>query len=129
MSNAGNPVTSWIRGGMEVYSVRASRMQDRVAETSIAAQKLVDERRAPFKGANNAAFTHKHRDFSHFYVVNSSFKGKEEGCVNSFKSLRYYQNESRNYRDELLAEKPEFFNGPSLKIGRSRVAKKSGIWT
>lgn len=32
MSNAGNPVTSWIRGGMEVYSVRASRMQDRVAE-------------------------------------------------------------------------------------------------
>jgi hypothetical protein len=75
-----------------------------INRTSIAAQKLVDERRAPFKGANNAAFTHKHRDFSHFYVVNSSFKGKEEGCVNSFKSLRYYQNESRNYRDELLAE-------------------------
>ena len=58
----------------------------------------------PFKAYNNAAFTHKGKDFSHFYIANSSFKGKEEGCVNSFKSLRYYQDESKNYREELLKE-------------------------
>mmetsp|Transcript_20481 Transcript_20481/g.30187 ORF Transcript_20481/g.30187 Transcript_20481/m.30187 type:complete len:108 (+) Transcript_20481:71-394(+) len=104
MSNAGNPITSWIRGGMETYSVRESGMKDRVAETSINAQKICDEKRGPFKAYNNAAFTHKGKDFSHFYIANSSFKGKEEGCVNSFKSLRYYQDESKNYREELLKE-------------------------
>jgi len=72
--------------------------------TSINAQKITDERHGPFKSAHHVRQTHKSADFSHFYVANSSFKGKDEGCVNSFKALRYYQNEGASYRDELLKE-------------------------
>lgn len=104
MSNAGNPITSWIKGGMEHYSARESKMHDRVAETSICAQKITDERKGAFRSVNNISFTRKSSDFSHFYLAQSSCKGKDEGYTNSFKTLSYYQNEGASYRDELLKE-------------------------
>lgn len=39
-----NPITEWIRFGMERYGEREASMADRVAETSINACKITDER-------------------------------------------------------------------------------------
>lgn len=75
--------------------------------TSIAAQKIVDERHGPFKTTNISSSTRKARDFDHFYLASSSFKGKDEGCVNSFKAMRYYQNEGAKLRDEILKDLSE----------------------
>jgi len=75
--------------------------------TSIAAQKIVDERHGPFKTTNISSSTRKSRDFDHFYLASSAFKGKDEGCVNSYKALRYYQNEGAKMRDEILKEVSE----------------------
>mmetsp|Transcript_5700 Transcript_5700/g.8488 ORF Transcript_5700/g.8488 Transcript_5700/m.8488 type:complete len:106 (-) Transcript_5700:238-555(-) len=99
-----NPITSWIKSGMEPYGARERGMVDRVAETSINAQKLVDERMGPVKASNQWRKTSKSRDFDHFYLGHSAFKGKDEGCSNSFKAVRYYENEGAKYRDELLKE-------------------------
>ncbi|GFH61826.1 hypothetical protein CTEN210_18302 [Chaetoceros tenuissimus] len=107
MSNAGNPITTWIKNGMEPYANRESYMTDRVAETSIAAQKICDERHGPFRSYNNVSNSRKSKDFGHLYLAQSAFKGKDEGCVNSFKSMRYYQEQSKSYRDELLKEVSE----------------------
>ena len=43
-------------------------------------------------------------DYNHFYLANSAYKGTDEGYTNSFKTLRFYQNEGASYRDELLKE-------------------------
>jgi len=92
---------------MEAYSTRESGMRDRVAETSISAQKIVDERHGPFRSAISTSYTHKGKDFSHFYIAHSGFKGKEEGCTNSFKAARYYLDEGKKYREQLLQEVQE----------------------
>eukprot|EP00554_Chaetoceros_debilis_P002993 CAMPEP_0194082802 /NCGR_PEP_ID=MMETSP0149-20130528/8220_1 /TAXON_ID=122233 /ORGANISM="Chaetoceros debilis, Strain MM31A-1" /LENGTH=106 /DNA_ID=CAMNT_0038765051 /DNA_START=93 /DNA_END=413 /DNA_ORIENTATION=+ len=102
-----NPITAWIKDNMETYSGREEWMKDRVAETSIAAQKIVDERHGPFKTKLNVTTTRRSRGFDHFYLASSDFKRKDEGCVNSFKSFRYYQDQSAKYRDELLKEVEE----------------------
>lgn len=89
---------------MEQYGARESKMHDRVAETSISAQKITDERKGPFRSVNNISFTRKCSDYNHFYLANSAYKGTDEGYTNSFKTLRFYQNEGASYRDELLKE-------------------------
>ena len=76
-----------------------------VFRTAVAAQKIVDERHNP---------THRYdgwwrnerrsRGGANLYVANSAYKGKEEGCVSSFKASRYYSAESAKRRDELLAK-------------------------
>ena len=100
-----NPITSFIRWGMENPGEREAKFIDRVSETAVAAQKIVDERHNP---------THRYdgwwrnerrsRGGANLYVANSAYKGKEEGCVSSFKASRYYSAESAKRRDELLAK-------------------------
>lgn len=99
-----NPITSWIKSTMETYDDRESRMTDRVAETSINAQKISDEGEAPSAGYYQWKQSKSTKDNDHFYVAQSALKGKEEGYVNSFKAMRYYQDEAAKYRDELLKE-------------------------
>jgi hypothetical protein len=71
---------------------------------SVMAQKLVDERHGPIKQHQWWKNTRRNNDFNHFYIAGSSFKGKDEGCINSFKAHRYYSDEAGKRRDELLKE-------------------------
>lgn len=68
------------------------------------AQKIVDERHGPVKAHTWKSTSHRQTDFNHFYTASSAFKGKEEGCINSFKAMRYYSDEAGKRRDELLKE-------------------------
>lgn len=77
-------------------------MVDRVAECSINAQKIVDERSGPFRANNWWRAERRSRSNDHFYVAGSAYKGKDEGAVSSFKAARYYGSESAKRRDELL---------------------------
>eukprot|EP00565_Helicotheca_tamesis_P001952 CAMPEP_0185729012 /NCGR_PEP_ID=MMETSP1171-20130828/4418_1 /TAXON_ID=374046 /ORGANISM="Helicotheca tamensis, Strain CCMP826" /LENGTH=106 /DNA_ID=CAMNT_0028397775 /DNA_START=87 /DNA_END=407 /DNA_ORIENTATION=+ len=97
-----NPITNWIKSTMEKVDDIELRMKDRVAEASINAQKLSDERHGPHK--SHLFFRNERRDkgFNNFYQANSAFKGKEAGCVNSFKSARYYMGEAAKERDAIL---------------------------
>ena len=68
------------------------------------AQKLVDERHGAINSHNYWRYSKKTNDFNHFYISSSAFKGKDEGCINSFKAHRYYSDEAGKRRDELLRE-------------------------
>ncbi len=68
------------------------------------AQKIVDERHGPAKPNRWWSNNHRQGDFNHYYNAGSAFKGKEEGCINSFKAMRYYSDEAGKRRDELLKE-------------------------
>uniref|UniRef100_A0A7S2SCD3 Uncharacterized protein n=1 Tax=Eucampia antarctica TaxID=49252 RepID=A0A7S2SCD3_9STRA len=98
-----NPITSFVQGGMERYSEREEKMKNRVAESSINAQKIVDERHGPSRPNNYWQADKRSTEFNHFYVANSAYKSKEEGYVSSFKAARYYTDESSKRRDEILA--------------------------
>lgn len=87
---------------MENYGKREEVMVDRVAECSINAQKIVDERSGPFRANNWWRAERRSRSNDHFYVAGSAYKGKDEGAVSSFKAARYYGSESAKRRDELL---------------------------
>mmetsp|Transcript_19683 Transcript_19683/g.24275 ORF Transcript_19683/g.24275 Transcript_19683/m.24275 type:complete len:118 (-) Transcript_19683:217-570(-) len=99
-----NPITTMISFGSETYSYREESMKTRVAETSVMAQKIVDERHGPIKPHKWWQKTHEIRDFNHFYSASSAFKGKDEGFVNSFKAMKYYSDEAGKRREELLKE-------------------------
>lgn len=99
-----NPITAMIAASSETYAYREETMKSRVAETSVSAQKLVDERHGPARTFNWWKNSRRQNDFNHFYVASSAFKGKEEGCVNSFKAMRYYSDKAGKRRDELLRE-------------------------
>jgi hypothetical protein len=68
------------------------------------AQKLTDERHGPIRSSQFWTHTKRMTDFNSFYMASSAFKGKGEGCVNSFKAHRYYSDEAGKRRDELLKE-------------------------
>jgi hypothetical protein len=99
-----NPITAFISDTMEAYADREASMKDRVSSTAIMAQKIVDERHNTHRPNNYWQRSGSARDFDHFYVASSTFKGKDEGCVNSFKTMKYYSDESAKERDELLRE-------------------------
>jgi len=99
-----NPITAWISDHMVPYANREAEMKDRLAEASINAQKRVDERNQPFRANYWWQKNHELRDFNHFYLSSSSYKGKEMGNVNSFKAHRYYSQEAAERRDALLKE-------------------------
>jgi len=42
------------------------------------------------------------RGFNHFFFANSSLKGTEGGCANSFKAARYYMGRAADERDAIL---------------------------
>ena len=72
--------------------------------TSITAQKIVDERHGPHHTDLWWQSDRRARPFNHFYSAGSAFKGKEEGCVSSFKAARYYTEEAAKRRDQLISE-------------------------
>jgi len=72
--------------------------------TSITAQKIVDERHGPHNMDLWWQNDRRSRSFNHFYSAGSVYKGKEEGCVSSFKAARYYTEEAAKRRDQLLSE-------------------------
>ena len=71
---------------------------------SINAQKIVDERHGPHRANNCWQKDRRSTEFNNFYIAHSAYKSKDEGCVSSFKAMRYYTNESAKRRDELLAK-------------------------
>lgn len=89
---------------MEVNQERESEMFDRVAQNSICSQKLTDEKTGPYLAHNSVRRDPRPSDFNHFYNANSQFKGKEEGCVNSFKAHRFYLEEAAQKRKDLIDE-------------------------
>mmetsp|Transcript_25506 Transcript_25506/g.73762 ORF Transcript_25506/g.73762 Transcript_25506/m.73762 type:complete len:108 (+) Transcript_25506:129-452(+) len=99
-----NPLTAWIESGMEDYDTREKFMVDRVAEASINAQRLVDEKQGPYRGNNWWRNERRSREFDHFYCAGSMYKGKDEAAISSYKAARYYNGEAAKRRDELLAE-------------------------
>lgn len=99
-----NPLTAWIESGMEDYDAREKAMVDRVAEASINAQKLADEKHGPYRGTNWWRNERRSREFDHFYCAGSMYKGKDEAAISSYKAARYYNGEAAKRRDELLAE-------------------------
>ena len=68
------------------------------------AQKMVDERHGTMRSTNWWRKTKTSGDFSNFYISSSAFKGKDEGCINSFKAVRYYSEEAGKRREEILKE-------------------------
>ncbi len=68
------------------------------------AQKMVDERHGSIKSHNWWQKTRTSGDFNNFYVASSAFKAKDEGCINSFKAMRYYSQEAGKRREQLLKE-------------------------
>ena len=68
------------------------------------AQKIVDERHGPILSKNYWQNSHERNSFDHFYLASSAFKGRDEGCINSFKTMKYYSDEAGKRRDELLKE-------------------------
>ena len=99
-----NPLTTWIESGMEDNDAREKSMVDRVAEASINAQRLVDEKHGPYRGNNWWRNERRSREFDHFYCAGSMYKGKDEAAISSYKAARYYNGEAAKRRDELLAE-------------------------
>eukprot|EP00567_Pseudictyota_dubia_P018597 CAMPEP_0197433790 /NCGR_PEP_ID=MMETSP1175-20131217/1602_1 /TAXON_ID=1003142 /ORGANISM="Triceratium dubium, Strain CCMP147" /LENGTH=111 /DNA_ID=CAMNT_0042962275 /DNA_START=81 /DNA_END=416 /DNA_ORIENTATION=+ len=98
----GEPITDFIRAGMQTYKSREDQMRDRVAECAINSQKIVDEHHGPHKAAYWWRDEQRSRALSHLYVANSAMKGLDEGCVSSFKASRYYSNKAAERRDALL---------------------------
>ena len=72
--------------------------------SSILAQKLVDEKTGPKIPHTSARMDPRRHDFNHFYNASSEFKGKEEGCINSFKAHRYYLKEACRKKKDLIDE-------------------------
>eukprot|EP00934_Nitzschia_sp_Nitz4_P001616 Nitzschia sp. Nitz4//scaffold152_size53828//46584//47007//NITZ4_006752-RA/size53828-augustus-gene-0.100-mRNA-1//-1//CDS//3329537232//1616//frame0 len=90
----------------ESEASRIGRMAERVAEGSIDSQKQVDEfnRTQTFTHAYYLGHESRPRAFNSFTCVNSYFKGREGGIGSSYKTARYYNEQARNRRDELIAQ-------------------------
>ena len=71
---------------------------------SISSQKLVDEKTGPYRPHGTARRDPRSRDFNHFYSASSEFKNKEEGSVNSFKAHRFYLEQAKQKRKDLIDE-------------------------
>ena len=73
---------------------------------SINAQKQVDEytRPQPFAHSYYLADEMRPRAFNSFTCMNSYFKGRAGGVGSSFKSARYYSEQARNRRAELVEQ-------------------------
>mmetsp|Transcript_14984 Transcript_14984/g.18989 ORF Transcript_14984/g.18989 Transcript_14984/m.18989 type:complete len:114 (-) Transcript_14984:333-674(-) len=99
-----NPITAMISSLSETYAYREESMKRRVAETSVMAQKMVDERHGSIKSDRWWQKTKTPNNFNNLYIAGSMFKGKDEGCINSFKAARYYSAEAGRRREELLKE-------------------------
>jgi hypothetical protein len=74
--------------------------------TSIDAQKQVDEYMRPqFLGhMYYLSEEQRPRAFNSFTCVNSYFKGRAGGAGSSFKSCRFYTDQAREQRNELMEE-------------------------
>ena len=70
------------------------------------AQKQVDEyeRPNPFTHLYYLDYEKRPRSFNSFTCVNSYFKGRAGGIGSSFKSARYYSEQARKRRAELVAK-------------------------
>lgn len=126
-----NPITAFIKGGMQSAADDNAEMVDRVAEwvflrkmlrvagtathwltslssfsrikrTSINAQKLVDERHGPSRRHQFWREERRSRGFDHFCVAHSSLKASEGGYRSSIKAMRYYIDEAEQKRDAIL---------------------------
>uniref|UniRef100_A0A6S9CM33 Uncharacterized protein n=1 Tax=Ditylum brightwellii TaxID=49249 RepID=A0A6S9CM33_9STRA len=97
-----NPITTWIKTHMETYDDIERRMEDRVAENAILSVKTTDERHGPHRAHNFMRHERRVRGFNHFFFANSSLKGTEGGCANSFKAARYYMGRAADERDAIL---------------------------
>merc|ERR1712232_367037 len=90
-----NILTSWIKLRMEGYKQRELKMVERVNMASVNAQKLVDEHQGPQKSSLRHRHSKQTRDFNHYYIPNSSVKGKIEGPCGSVMAARYYNIEGK----------------------------------
>lgn len=99
-----NPITSWIKSCMETNDGRVALMEDRVAEHSINAQKLSDERHNSSRPHN--VIQHEMRSRPNFRpsIAISAYGNQEAGEISSFRAMRYYQGQSVQRRDEILTE-------------------------
>jgi hypothetical protein len=68
------------------------------------AQKIVDERHGPARPHQFFRVDRRAREFDHFFIAGSAYKGKDEGCASSYKAARYYSNEAEKWRNEIMAE-------------------------
>ncbi|KAL7543557.1 hypothetical protein ACHAXR_012837 [Thalassiosira sp. AJA248-18] len=99
-----NPITAWIKSGMETYKGREDWMVERVSECSINAQKTHDERHGPFIPHN--AWQQELKCSVNFRpaAAISSYAGQEAGNAGSFRAMRYYQKGWAERRDEILTD-------------------------
>ncbi|KAL9190813.1 hypothetical protein ACHAXT_000519 [Thalassiosira profunda] len=99
-----NPITSWVKSGMETYKEREDKMVERVSETSINSQKFSDERHGPFKTYN--CFQGELRTKPNYRQTHaiSSYAGKDIGVAGSYIAVRAYQDEFAKRRDEILTD-------------------------
>lgn len=98
--------TQLFRRMQESETSRIGRMAERVAEGSIDAQKQVDEynRINSFSHSYYLSDEARPRAFNSFTCMNSYFKGRGGGAGSSFQSSRYYTEQARNRRDELIQQ-------------------------
>uniref|UniRef100_A0A7S1Z7P8 Uncharacterized protein n=1 Tax=Trieres chinensis TaxID=1514140 RepID=A0A7S1Z7P8_TRICV len=100
----GNPITSMMRSMMESQKERDAKFIHRIGESSVDSQKVVDERSGPTRADMFWRSDPRSRGNDHFYFAHSSYKGKPEGCVSSYKAYRYYSDKAAERRDALLAK-------------------------
>mmetsp|Transcript_20720 Transcript_20720/g.34159 ORF Transcript_20720/g.34159 Transcript_20720/m.34159 type:complete len:107 (+) Transcript_20720:69-389(+) len=99
-----NPITTWIKSGMETYKDREDWMTERVSENSINSQKLVDERHGPFKPHDVYQVETRARVNFRPNAALSSLAGSEKGDAGSFRAVRAYQSDFAKRRDEILTD-------------------------
>mmetsp|Transcript_8235 Transcript_8235/g.12893 ORF Transcript_8235/g.12893 Transcript_8235/m.12893 type:complete len:107 (+) Transcript_8235:84-404(+) len=99
-----NPITTWIKSGMETYKDREDWMTERLSENSINSQKLVDERHGPFKPHDVYQCENRAQvNFRPSFAI-SSLANSEIGCAGSFRAVRAYQSDFAKRRDEILTD-------------------------
>lgn len=100
-----NPITAWIKSGMETHKEREDKMVDRVSEISVNSQKLHDERSGPSKPWNSYQVENRTRANFRPSCAISAYAGIEDaGDVGSFRAMRWYQKGFAERRDEILTD-------------------------
>lgn len=79
-------------------------MEDRIAETSIDAQKIVDERHGPFKIYNSYQAEMRIKPNFRPLPAISSYAGQDMGKAGSYTAVKAYQMRFAQRRDEILTE-------------------------